>query len=204
MVALLPNATLVVNAEQKRSIIHSCHASLIQLGDLSRYRETELKVKERNWGPAKGYYDLAITIDPSSGMSYNQLAVIAFAEKDHLRAVYYLYRALCVESPAPTALGNLELEFKKIRHRRSKKSSDLSSENLTTNSELHSQFLAFHAYRLAEDGYSGKDEMQSEIFRVLADAIRESSNDHSIRRMCLINIAAEHCSKVVATGMLWF
>ena len=84
-------------------ILQSCHATLIRLGDLSRYRETELVAKDRNWGPAIGYYDLAMVIYPASGASHNQLAVIALADGNHLRATYHLYRALSAHEPHPSA-----------------------------------------------------------------------------------------------------
>jgi hypothetical protein len=54
----------------RRLILQSCHATLIRLGDLSRYRESELVSKDRNWGPAIGYYDLASVINPASGGNY--------------------------------------------------------------------------------------------------------------------------------------
>lgn len=74
-----------------------------------------VKGKNKNWGPAIGYYDLAIAVDPSSGIPYNQLAIISKTEGDHARALYHLYRAQCAFEPPATAFANLELEFKKIR-----------------------------------------------------------------------------------------
>jgi hypothetical protein len=98
----------------RKRILQSCHATLIRLGDLSRYRESELVSKDRNWGPAIGYYDLASVINPASGASQNQLAIIALADGNHLRATYHLYRALSAQEPHPTAKGNLEIELRKI------------------------------------------------------------------------------------------
>lgn len=75
----------------------------------------DAKKKGKNWGPAIGYYDLAIAIDPSSGIPYNQIAIISKAEGDHARALYNLYRALSAYESPRTAFDNLNLELKKIR-----------------------------------------------------------------------------------------
>ena len=190
-VALSADTPQAVDFALKRQIIRSCYLTLVQLGDLSRYRETELQAKERKWGPAKGYYDLAIALDPTSGMSYNQLAVIALTDQDHLRAVYYLYRAICVENPAPQARGNLELEFKKLRTR-ALQGKPISSGDAAVEGkqELQNRFVVFHA-RCAESGFAGYEDQQIEILHLLADELRERPFDTVIRKFCLINIAAE-------------
>jgi hypothetical protein len=172
----------------------------VQLGDLSRYRETELKtIKERNWGPAKGYYDLATALDPTSGMSYNQLAVIALTDQDHLRAVYYLYRAVSVENPAPQAQGNLELEFKKLRTR-STQGKLLAADEAEGNHHLQRRFILFHA-RCVEPTFAGYEDEQTKILALLADELREKPFDTVIRKFCLINIAAESTAARKVRGM---
>ncbi|KAI1612256.1 EST1-like protein A [Exophiala viscosa] len=180
-----------VDTTLKGHIVRSCYLTLIQLGDLSRYRETELQSKERNWGPAKGYYDLATALDPTSGMSYNQLAVIALTDQDHLRAVYYLYRAICVDKPAPLAPGNLDLEFKKVRTKSNQgklfANGDVAGDGSLA---LQDRFLLFHA-RCVDKDFNGYEDHQAEIHRLLADELREKPFDTIIRKFCLINIAAE-------------
>lgn len=190
LVDLSADPTQSVDAFLKTQITRSCYSSLVQLGDLSRYRETELQTKERNWGPAKGYYDLAITLDPTSGVAYNQLAVIALADQDHLRAVYYLYRAIMVFNPAPLAPKNLELEFKKIRTRASQ-GVPISASNTKGESDLSDSFILYHS-RCADNAFAGSDDQQNEIFQRLADDLREKPLDSRVRKFCLINIAAEH------------
>ncbi|KAK4944449.1 hypothetical protein LTR10_016123 [Elasticomyces elasticus] len=180
-----------VDMTLKGLIVRSCYLTLIQLGDLSRYRETELQSKERNWGPAKGYYDLATALDPTSGMSYNQLAVIALTDQDHLRAVYYLYRAICVNKPAPLAPGNLDLEFKKVRTKSNQGKLFASGDTAGDGSlALQDRFLLFHA-RCVDKDFNGYEDHQAEIHRLLADELREKPFDTIIRKFCLINIAAE-------------
>ena len=51
--------------ELRRKAVLSCYRTLIRLGDLSRYRTTELEDPDkRRWGPAVGYYSLAGEIWP--------------------------------------------------------------------------------------------------------------------------------------------
>lgn len=186
----------------KGRIVRSCYSTLIQLGDLSRYRETELQSKERNWGPAKGYYDLATALDPTSGRSYNQLAVIALTDQDHLRAVYYLYRAICVDKPADLAPGNLDLEFKKVRTK-SNQGKLFAIGDVATEASLvlQNRFLLFHA-RCVDDDFIGYEDHQAEILRLFADELREKPFDTIIRKFCLINIAAEKSAGQKVHGML--
>ncbi|KAI4254068.1 MAG: hypothetical protein LQ352_003314 [Teloschistes flavicans] len=138
-----------MEASLTNALLRSCHRTLIHLGDLSRYRESELEArkKEKNWGPAIGYYDLAIAINPSSGIPYNQLAIISKAQKEHARTLYNLYRALSAYESPPTAFDNLNLEFKKIREARDQdrleSNPDVSSEDYL--SYLQHWFPFLHA-----------------------------------------------------------
>ncbi|EDN91193.1 hypothetical protein SS1G_00596 [Sclerotinia sclerotiorum 1980 UF-70] len=91
----------------------SCHFTLLRLGDLSRYRN-DLRIKERSWDPALGYYHLAEALYPDSGNAHNQMAVIALADGSHLDALYHLLRAVAVKEPHTLARGNLAIEYKKI------------------------------------------------------------------------------------------
>ncbi|OJJ68695.1 hypothetical protein ASPBRDRAFT_133555 [Aspergillus brasiliensis CBS 101740] len=161
-------------------ILQSCHSTLIRLGDLSRYRETELVSKNRNWGPAIGYYDLATLIYPASGAPHNQLAVIALADGNHLRATYHLYRALAAQEPHPSAKGNLEIEFRKVM-------------NAWVKREL---------IRPEDAGIPGRgidfpehDELESEVLNQLAVDLKERSLEGTLQKFCLINIAAEEFSR---------
>ncbi|KAK5052120.1 hypothetical protein LTR84_002924 [Exophiala bonariae] len=189
-----------VDELQKKQIVRSCYLSLVQLGDLSRYRETELQTKQRDWGPAKGYYQLAIALDPHSGVAYNQLAVIALTDEDHIRAVYYLYRAIMVQNPAPQAPGNLEIEFRKIRNRVANRK-PISSSDVNGDNGLSDQFIIYHS-RCAEEGFVFSDDQQNEILQRLADDLREKPFDARIRKFCLINIAAEDASARRVRGKL--
>ncbi|EXJ79963.1 hypothetical protein A1O3_08249 [Capronia epimyces CBS 606.96] len=189
---LSADTPLSVDLLLKKQIIRSCYSTLVQLGDLSRYRETELQTKERNWGPAKGYYGLASALDPTTGIASNQLAVIALTDQDHLRAVYHLYRAICVDNPAPQAQGNLKLEFKKIKKRSVQGKQILSEDAAAEGSrEFQNKFLLFHARCFLEE-YDDEEDEQNEILRLLSGELRERPYDTMIRKFCLINISAQN------------
>ncbi|KAL6712804.1 hypothetical protein ACLMJK_009645 [Lecanora helva] len=163
------------------SVLLLCHRTLIQLGDLSRWRETELVTKGHNWGPASAYYDLARDVYPSAGAPYNQLAVIDRAENNHLQSIYHLYRALAVEQPHPGADGNLGMEFQKVR--------EATIENKIASSDdeegLLKCFLRLHAGCYNDSGCE-----ISELMGKLVTAFRENSLKSNHNELILINIAA--------------
>ena len=170
---------------------------------MSRYRETELVTKERNWGPAIGYYDLAGAIYPTSGASHNQLAVIALADGNHLRATYHLYRALAVEEPHPTAKGNLEIEFKKISAAWNK--GELISQGVQKDDQgpgkaLVGWFMRLHARCYKGVEFPEHDELENEVLSQLAVDLKERSLEGTLNKFVLINIAAEYFAGVRVQG----
>lgn len=182
-----------VTPDLRNRILQSCHSTLIRLGDLSRYRETELVIKDRNWGPAIGYYDLASLIYPVSGASYNQLAVIALADGDHFRATYHLYRALSAHNPHPSAKGNLEIEFRKVMNLWAKRELIRPEDGGIPGRALAPWFVYLHAQCYKGDDFPEHDELESEVMSHLASDIRERerSLEGTIQKFCLVNIAAE-------------
>ncbi|KAG0155769.1 hypothetical protein PDIDSM_2942 [Penicillium digitatum] len=183
----------------RRLILQSCHATLIRLGDLSRYRESELVSKDRNWGPAIGYYDLASVINPASGASQNQLAIIALADGNHLRATYHLYRALSAQEPHPTAKGNLEIELRKIMSAWAKRELIRPEDAGIPGRALTPWFLYLHAKCYKGTDFPEHDELESEVLSQLAVEIRERSLEGTLQKFCLINIAARDFAKVRST-----
>lgn len=168
----------------------------MRLGDLSRYRETEIQTKERNWGPAKGHYQLAISLHPESGAAFNQLAVMALADDDHLRAVYYLHRAAAAGKPFPVAPGNLKLEFEKILKMKPQEASailDMSKETLNV---LENRLLEFHANCHTRPSefltYQEKSSRILQLVQLGFEEISDRSLDKTMQKICLINIAAEY------------
>ncbi|KKZ65238.1 hypothetical protein EMCG_08910 [[Emmonsia] crescens] len=176
----------------RKSVLLTCHATLIRLGDLSRYREMELvpPTKNRNWDRAIRYYKLADTLNPDSGMSHNQLAVIGLADGNHLQATYHLYRALSAREPYPTSNGNLEIEFRKVLAAWAKGEPIASSKD--ENASLISLFIYLHAQCYKGVDFPEHDELENEILSQMAVDLKELSlHPHLLQRFCLINIAAE-------------
>ncbi|OJJ87176.1 uncharacterized protein ASPGLDRAFT_119491 [Aspergillus glaucus CBS 516.65] len=176
-------------------ILQSCHATLIRLGDLSRYRETELVTKDRNWGPAIGYYDLAMVIHPASGASHNQLAVIALADGSHLRATYHLYRALSAHDPHPSARGNLEIEFRKVMSAWAKRELIRPEDAGIPGRALAPWFVYLHAQCYKGVDFPEHDELESEVLSQLAVDLKERSLEGTLQKFCLVNIAAEEFAR---------
>lgn len=175
------------------AILVSCHQTLVRLGDLSRWRETQSVTKDRNWGPAIGYYNLAGLIHPASGASHHQMAVIAQVDANHLSATYHLYRALAVEEPHPTAKANLEIEFKKIEEAWSK--GDLIKTDPVRNSQEPGSALLGWFMRLHARCYRGLDfpeheELESEVLSQLAVDLKERSFESTLSKLIMINTAA--------------
>jgi hypothetical protein len=185
-----------VSPECRQLLLLSCHQSLIRLGDLSRYRETELVVKDRNWAPAVGYYDLARAICPASGTSHNQLAVIALTDGNHMRALYHLYRALTVEQPHPTAKSNLEIEFKKILAAQSKNQLFASMpDGKTPVNVLIAWFMCLHARCYKGVEFTQHDDLENEFLTNLTIELKERPLEGTLQRLTLMNFAAQYLAQ---------
>lgn len=91
-----------------KSFIQTC---LIYLGDLSRYK-TEY---EELWDPSMAYryYLQAASVDPNSGMPYNQLGTLYTGKNYHLDSVRYYISCLSCNTPFEGADGNLLRIFDK-------------------------------------------------------------------------------------------
>jgi hypothetical protein len=155
--------------------------------------------KSRNWGRAIGYYNLAGTLNPESGVSDNQLAVIALADGNHLQATYHLYRALSAREPYPTSNGNLEIEFRKILTAWAK--GELGSESEDEKASLISWFIYLHAQCYKGLDFPEHDELENEILSQLAVDLKEQSLEVVLlQKFCLINMAAEDYAKARLKG----
>ncbi|KAF1364429.1 hypothetical protein EJ07DRAFT_99779 [Lizonia empirigonia] len=189
-----------IPAALKHTVFHSCHQTLIHLGDLSRYRETELvdKDKERNWGPAKGYYDLAADIYPDSGHAHNQLAVVSREDGDHFRSVYHLYRSLACKLPYPQAKANLETEFRRIIAAWDKGQliSNHKSPDGSTGRALVAWFVRLHSKIYKGEEFAAHDELEGEVLSHLAIEVKERPLDSVLPKIILINLAAEYFATV--------
>lgn len=189
-------------------VLQSCHQTLIHLGDLSRYRETELvdKTKERNWGPAKGYYGLAAELYPDSGHAHNQLAVISREDGDHFRSVYHLYRSLASKLPYPQAKANLETEFRRIITAWDKGqliNNHKSSDGNNAGRALIAWFVRLHSRIYKGEEFAAHDELEGEVLSHLAIELKERPLDSILLKIISINLAAEYFATVQMQGKLY-
>lgn len=187
------------------SILVSCHQTLVRLGDLSRWRETQSVTKDRNWGPAIAYYNLAGLIYPISGAPHHQLAVIALDDVDHLSATYHLHRALAVEEPHPGAKGNLDIEFGKIEKAWSKGElikTDPRRDSQGPGKALVGWFIRLHARCYKGLDFPEHEELESEVLSQLAVDLKERSFESTLSKIVMINIAAEFVAGIRLQGKL--
>jgi tetratricopeptide (TPR) repeat protein len=178
---------VTVSDDTARLLESSCHAHLLRLGDLSRYRNM-IRTTKRTWEPALGYYSLANELCPESGTAHNQMAIIFLADQDHLDAIYHLYRAATAIEPHPLARGNLELEFKKIigvweKHRAKPKMDALET--------LVWWFVILHAKFYDGAIFSTQKELENEVLSRLNLLLQEQSIDDTLHKLVLISISAQ-------------
>lgn len=197
LTSLTVDERVKVSPEVENLIQLSCHATLLRLGDLSRYRN-ELRVKDRSWEPALAYYCLASDLYPDSGSSHNQMAVIALADGNHLDALYHLYRAIAVKEPHPLAKGNLEIEFKKITTAW-ERGPHVKADSIAT---LILWFVRLHAKFYKGADFSTREELENEVLHRLAVLLKEQSIETTLEKFVLINVAAEYFAGERLKGLL--
>ncbi|KAK3725505.1 hypothetical protein LTR37_000475 [Vermiconidia calcicola] len=181
--------------ELRAKVLSSCHQTLIYLGDLSRYRASEKLDKNPDFGPAIGYYGLACTLSPSNGMGHHQQAVVALEQRNHLRAIYHLYRAIVVEQPHPHAAKNLKLEFNKVNaawdrgeliHKAAPNDPESSKRTLV------GWFVRLHSMCYRGEPFRGYDELEREVLGQLSTEIKQRSLNATLTRMVMVNLAAQY------------
>lgn len=183
-----------ISPELHTQVILSCHQTLIYLGDLFRYRAAERLDKTPDWGPAIGYYALAASLRPSSGLAYHQQSVVAFEQGDYLRSTYYLYRAIVVAEPHPNAIANLELQFKKITagwERGELVPKNLPHDKSASRKALVAWFVRFHSMCYKGDPFSQYEELEKEVLSRAKSELKNRSIDTILPKMMFINFAAQ-------------
>lgn len=60
------------------------------------------------------YYNHAVTLIPTNGQPYNQLAIVSASKSDQLSMAFYYIRSIAVKHPFPAALTNLQSTFSKL------------------------------------------------------------------------------------------
>lgn len=191
--------------EVHEATLLSCHQSLIYLGDLSRYRTTERLDREPAWGPAIGYYNLAGTLRPSSGVAFHQQSVVAFEEGSHFRCVYYLYRSIVVNEPHPHAVANLELEFRKVGkawNSRELLPKSSPQDPSGPRKALLAWFVRLHSQCFQGQPFKGHEELENEVLGHMRIESQNRMVDGTVSKICFINFAAQYTAAMRFQGML--
>lgn len=192
--ALGESSQASVTPELHQKVLDSCHQTLIYLGDLSRYRASEKLDRTPDFAQAIGYYSLACTLIPSSGMGHHQLAVIALEQRQHLRAIYHLHRAMVVDDPHPNAANNLKLEFDKTNAAWDR--GELIQKGPPNDPEASKRtligwFVRLHSMCFKGETFRGFDELEREVLGQLAAEIKQRPLDGTLMRMIMVNLAAQ-------------
>lgn len=88
-----------LSAPHKSSCFYACQYCLVHLGDIARYRNQNKQ--------AELFYRHAVSLSPSSGQPYNQLALLEASRGDKLGTVFHYARSVAVKHPFPVATANL-------------------------------------------------------------------------------------------------
>lgn len=183
-----------ISAELRSKLLHSCHQTLIYLGDLSRYRASEKLDKNPDFGPAIGYYGLASTLMPASGIAHNQQAVVALERRHHLAAIYHLYRALVAPEPHPLAEKNLKVQFEKTNTAWDR--GELIQKGPPNDPEASKRtlvgwFVRLHSMCYKGEPFRGYDELEREVLGQLGVELKLRTLDSALMRMVMTNLAAQ-------------
>ncbi|KAF6824631.1 Protein SMG7 [Colletotrichum plurivorum] len=183
-----------VTAPVRQSILKFCHAALIHLGDLSRYR-TQARPKVP-YEAALTYYSLAHDIIPTSGYAHHQMGIIYLTEKKHLDIIYHFYRAIAIEEPHPIASQNLESELKDVVQLSSQSKLTLQSTSGRRTGPPDPQdpfmlwFVTLHAYFYKGEPFTQHKELEDEVISRLEMAIKATNTRDMLQKMVLLNISA--------------
>ncbi|KAG6014565.1 hypothetical protein E4U43_006406 [Claviceps pusilla] len=174
-----------VLTELRLMVLHSCHSTLLRMGDLSRYR-AQARHKNSGYVTALTYYSLAHQLNPKSGHACHQMGIVHQNQGNHLDIVYYFYRSWTVESSHPLAKANLEAEFKSLRLPRARHNAS------GTQDAFSLWFVKLHALFYKGENFSQQAELEGEIMHRLEMACHSEKSTETLLKMTLVNIAAHH------------
>ncbi|KFA63451.1 hypothetical protein S40285_00320 [Stachybotrys chlorohalonatus IBT 40285] len=192
-VETIPNADTISPESQdlRRHVLHSCHSTLVRLGDLARYR-IQARHKKSGYDTALTYYSLAHDLMPASGFAIHQMGIVNVDEGNHLDAVYHLYRAWVAANPHPMAINNLECEFKVLRVQSSARNLGQS----TPRDVLSMWFVKLHANFYKGEVFQAHKELEGEVIHRLEMVARQPDATKTLLKMVLINISAYHVASL--------
>lgn len=160
---------------QLSSCLYICQYCLVHLGDLARYRN--------DTDQAHMFYNHAVTLIPTNGQPYNQLAIVSASKSDQLSMTFYYIRSIAVKHPFPAALTNLQSTFSKLVDRDEMKIFKM------RDVELIHYFIKFHAVIYMASGESDL-KIASNIKAKLEENFRDHLNQDSLTAKQLVQIVA--------------
>ncbi|XP_014483239.1 PREDICTED: protein SMG7-like isoform X2 [Dinoponera quadriceps] len=122
-----------LSAPHKSSCFYACQYCLVHLGDIARYRNESKQ--------AEMFYRHAVSLSPSSGQPYNQLALLEASRGDKLGTVFHYARSVAVKHPFPVATANLA---KTLSSALNDKSFNIDGKTKLSSQEYIAVFLKLH------------------------------------------------------------
>lgn len=185
-----------ISSELHAKVLRSCHATLIRLGDLARYR-VQAKHKNSGYDMALTYYTLAQHLLPKSGFAFHQMGIVSLDQGNHLEGIYHFYRAWAIKFPHPNAKANLEMEFKSIQQPSSNKAKQASS---GPQDAFIMWFVRLHALFYKGETAAQYRELEREVIHRLEMAASTSTCRDILLKMSFINMAAHRVAAVKCSG----
>lgn len=179
-------------------VLKACHATLIRLGDLARYR-VQARHKKAGYDSALTFYSLAHDLIPDSGFAFHQMGIINLDEGNHLDIVYHFYRSWAVANPHPLGRKNLEAEFK------AKQLPDTPTARnraAAPHDALAMWFVRLHALFYKGEISPKHGELEGEVMHRLEMAAKNVTSSDALFKMALINMSAYHIASAKYTGKL--
>lgn len=153
---------------------------MVHLGDIARYKNQNKQ--------AELFYRHAVSLSPSSGQPYNQLALLEASRGDKLGTVFHYARSIAVKHPFPVATTNLAKTLSSVMN---DNSFNIDGKTKLTSQEYLLVFLKLHAIL-----HNLGDLKQATIYSKLltetltALIVTESFNSWRLVQMLVINLYA--------------
>lgn len=182
-------ATEKLSVPHKSSCFYACQYCLVHLGDIARYRNESKQ--------AELFYRHAVSLSPSSGQPYNQLALLEASRGNKLATVFHYTRSVAVKHPFPVATTNLA---KTLSSALNDTSVNIDGKTKLTSQEYIAVFLKLHGviHNL------GDLKIASAYAKLLTETLTalvatESFSSWMLVQMFVINLyALEHTNIVVS------
>ena len=177
-----------LSVPHKSSCFYACQYCLVHLGDIARYRNESKQ--------AELFYRHAVSLSPSSGQPYNQLALLEASRGNKLGTVFHYTRSVAVKHPFPVATTNLA---KTLSSALNDTSLNIDGKTKLTSQEYIAVFLKLHGviHNL------GDLKIASTYSKLLTETLTalvatESFTSWMLVQMFVINLyALEHTTNVV-------